>query len=121
MKRIASLLAAAALGLTPALAQNAAPAGAPAPAEATSPAPDAAGAPAGGGGPLQAARAQCREQNKDIKGPAHRQAMEDCLIKAHPERAVQIKCQMDAMAQGKAVDKDARRAMVKDCISKAKG
>jgi hypothetical protein len=61
-------------------------------------------------------RAQCREEAKTqgLKGAAREKSVEACFVKARPDLAAKEECRLDPKL--KALDKDARKAAVKECI-----
>ena len=69
---------------------------------------------------MKVVRERCRGeiQAGGLKGEARRQAMGECVVKARPDKASQVRCAMDPQTKG--MDREARRAFVKDCASRAK-
>lgn len=66
-------------------------------------------------------RATCRDQaeGQGLQGEARRDAMQACMIKARPDKAVLIRCVLDPA--GRAMDREAHHTFVKDCVANAKG
>ncbi len=60
-------------------------------------------------------RAACRDEAKGqgLKGDARKQAVVDCVSTQRPDLAARLKCGMDPQAKG--LDKEAKRAFIKDC------
>ena len=65
-------------------------------------------------------RQQCREEVKSqgLKGAEKKKAVEDCVIKARPDLAAAEECRHDPSLKG--LDKDARKAKIKECIASKK-
>lgn len=106
-------------GLT--LAQTAAGAGG---AGATAGAGDAGAAAGGGaggkGGKMKAAMDSCRTEVKSqgVKGADRKKAVEDCVLKAHPEFAGRMQCRDEAKAKG--LSGDDMKSYVKTCAKAAR-
>ncbi len=65
-------------------------------------------------------RADCRAEAKaqGLKGPERHKAVEDCFLKARPDLAAKEECRHDPKL--KDLDKDARKAAIKECVTSKK-
>jgi hypothetical protein len=65
-------------------------------------------------------RKQCAEEAKSqgLKGAERRKAVADCVVKARPDLAAAEECRHDPKLKG--MDKDARKAAIKECIASKK-
>jgi hypothetical protein len=68
----------------------------------------------------KAVRKECREEAKSqgLKGADRKKAEADCVIKARPDLAAAEECRQDPSLKG--LDKDARKAKIKECIASKK-
>jgi hypothetical protein len=120
MKTFAAFLLTGLLVTGSAFAQQNPPA-APSTDQAAAPAAESAPAMTKSGKPkAKDVRKQCAEEAKSqgLKGAERRKAVADCVVKARPDLAAAEECRHDQNLKG--MDKDARKAAIKECIASKK-